>query len=144
MACCRLRDGFRPGTRAVDDQRLEQDNQLALSCDSCLVCLNAAPKNGISPRTGGACDVLGGRLLHQAADHHDLTTDRVHDAVGLTDRRLRRRQALLLAVDRECLGLILHIADRGMDMQGNPAAVIDLRRDIQRDTGKEGSQRHVR
>src|SRR6185369_63641 len=128
---------FAPGFVAVDDRRAHQDDQFALAVGAGLLAEQQAQAgHAADPGQAGPA----GRLLlaHQAADGNDAAILDADDAVGLVDaaRGERQREDAEIA-EIDVLGLLFDDADRGMDVQDDIAALVDLRRDVEGDAGEE-------
>ena len=123
----------------MDQRGLEQDDQFLLAQ------LNVAVAQRRRRARQAAAIVLNADA-HQPADRHDVSVGNAHDRVGLAhcaarqgqDDGCERAAKIYLQV---ALG---HFADRGMNVQGHHACVVDLGGDVEHDAGKKRLNLHRR
>ena len=76
-------------------------------------------------------------FLHQAADDNDLAIEGAHHVIRFLNRAEGQRQVEILAGNPERLAALHHLAHCGMDVQKDILVLVNLRCDVQGNTGKE-------
>src|SRR5574343_1017943 len=126
-----------PRLLAADDRRPHQDDQFALAIGHALLTKQQA-QAGHAADSRQTVAVIVLCLAHQAANRDNAAILDADDAVALVDagRSQRQREGAHVA-QIDVLGFFLDHADRGMDVQDDVAVVVDLRRHVECDAGKE-------